>query len=57
MARIIHVGAFSLRAKGAFQHSVEHKLSNGLTRLGHQVVNFSDRQAARARTPGGAAFT
>ena len=48
MARILHVGNFSLRAKGAFQHSVEHKISNGLTRNGHQVVNFSDRDAARA---------
>jgi hypothetical protein len=48
MARILHVGNFSLRAKGAFQHSVEHKISNGLIRNGHQVVNFSDRDAARA---------
>ncbi|QUD87211.1 glycosyltransferase family protein [Phenylobacterium montanum] len=48
MARILHVGNFSLKAKGAFQHSVEHKLSNGLIRNGHQVVNFSDRDAARA---------
>lgn len=48
MVRILHVGNFSLRAKGAFQHSVEHKISNGLIRNGHQVVNFSDRDAARA---------
>ncbi|MDR3506922.1 MAG: glycosyltransferase [Caulobacteraceae bacterium] len=48
MVRIIHVGNFSLRAKGAFQHSVEHKLSNGLIRNGHQVMNFSDRDVARA---------
>jgi hypothetical protein len=40
MARILHVGNFSLKAKGAFQHSVEHKVSNGLIRNGHQVVNF-----------------
>ncbi len=53
MVRILHVGNFSLRAKGAFQHSVEHKISNGLIRNGHQVVNFSDRDAARASSPFG----
>ena len=47
MARILHVANFGLRAKGAFQHSVEHKISNGLIRNGHQVINFSDRDAAR----------
>ncbi len=53
MARILHVANFSLRAKGAFQHSVEHKISNGLIRNGHQVINFSDREAARAGSPFG----
>jgi hypothetical protein len=47
MARILHVSNFSLRAKGAFLHKVEHKVSNGLIRNGHQVINFSDRDAAR----------
>jgi hypothetical protein len=50
MARILHVGNFGLTAKGAFQHSVAIKLSNGLIRDGHHVVNFSDREVARAGT-------
>jgi hypothetical protein len=48
MARILHVSNFSLRAKGAFLHKVEHKVTHGLIRNGHQVINFSDRDAARA---------
>lgn len=31
-------------------HSVEMKLSNGLVRLGHLVLNFSDRDVARAKS-------
>ena len=31
-------------------HSVELKLSNGLTRLGHLVLNFSDRDIARGKS-------
>ena len=31
-----------------FQHSVSVKLSNGLIRAGHLVLNFSDRDVARA---------
>ncbi len=46
--RILHVGNFGSRAKGAFLHSVAPKLSRGLIRLGHQVVDFADRDAARA---------
>jgi hypothetical protein len=45
---IVHVSNFSFRAKGAFQHSVERKLSNGLIRNGHQVFNYSDRDVAMA---------
>lgn len=48
MTRVLHVGNFSLLAKGAFQHSVSIKLSNGLIRNGHSVTNFSDRDVARA---------
>jgi hypothetical protein len=48
MTRVLHVGNFSLQAKGAFQHSVSIKLSNGLIRNGHSVTNFSDRDVARA---------
>jgi hypothetical protein len=48
MSRVLHVGNFGQRAKGAFQHSVSIKLSNGLIRNGHSVINFSDRDVARA---------
>jgi hypothetical protein len=46
--RVLHVGNFGSRAKGAFLHSVAPKLSRGLVRLGHQVVDFADRDVARA---------
>lgn len=52
--RILHVGNFGSRAKGAFLHSVAPKLSRGMVRNGHQVVDFSDRDVARAGTPFGA---
>ena len=52
--RILHVGNFGSRAKGAFLHSVAPKLSRGLIRLGHHVVDFADRDVARASTPFGA---
>ncbi len=48
--RILHVGNFGSRAKGAFLHSVAPKISRGLVKLGHQVVDFADRDAARAAT-------
>jgi hypothetical protein len=52
--RILHVGNFGSRAKGAFLHSVAPKLSRGLIRAGHSVVDFADRDAARAGTIFGA---
>jgi hypothetical protein len=52
--RIIHAGNFGSRAKGAFLHSVAAKLSRGLIRAGHHVVDFPDRDVARAATPFGA---
>ena len=52
--RILHVGNFGSRAKGAFLHSVAPKLSRGLIRAGHQVVDFADRDVARAGTVFGA---
>jgi hypothetical protein len=52
--RIIHAGNFGSRAKGAFLHSVAAKLSRGLIRAGHHVVDFADRDVARAATPLGA---
>jgi len=45
--RILHVGNFGSRAKGAFLHSVAPKLSRGLVRNGHAVVDFADRDIAR----------
>jgi hypothetical protein len=49
--RILHAGNFGSRAKGAFLHSVAAKISRGLIRAGHHVVDFSDRDVARAATP------
>lgn len=47
--KIIHVGQFHLlKPKGAFVHSVAPKLSNGFIRNGHRVIDFSDRDMARA---------
>lgn len=46
--RILHVGNFGARAKGAFLHSVAPKLSRGLVRNGHQTFDFSDRDVAKA---------
>lgn len=46
--RIVHVGNFGWRAKGAFMHSVAPKLSRGLIQAGHAVIDFSDRDVARA---------
>jgi Glycosyl transferases group 1 len=50
MARIVHVGNFGFRGKDGPVHGVAAKLSNGLIRNGHYVVNFSDRDVARAST-------
>ncbi len=48
--RIVHAANFVVRAKGAFQHSVAPKISNGLIRNGHHVLNFCDRDVARAHS-------
>ena len=50
MLRIVHGCNFGLKPKGSFQHSVAHKISNGLIRNGHFVSNFSDRDVARSGT-------
>jgi hypothetical protein len=50
MVRIVHASNFSRKAKGAFQHSIEHKITNGLIRNGHSVSTFSDRDVARSGT-------
>ena len=47
---IVHVGQFPFGLRPGFQHGVAVKLSNGLIRSGHLVLNFSDRDVARARS-------
>jgi len=47
--QIIHVSAFPIGRKSQNLHAVSIKLSNGFTRNGHNVLNFSDRDMARAR--------
>jgi hypothetical protein len=54
---IVHAANFGIRPKGAFQNNVERKLTNGLIRNGHQVIAFSDREAAMAGSPFGATRT
>jgi Glycosyl transferases group 1 len=49
--RILHISNFGYKAKGVFGHGVPQKLSNGWTRSGHNVVNFSDRDVARWAGP------
>ena len=46
--KIVHASNFSLRENGANYYAMPYKLSNGLTRLGHFVFNFSDRDVANA---------
>lgn len=50
MAVIVHAGSFTIGAKGRNQHNSAIKISNGLIRNGHLVLNFSDRDVARANT-------
>jgi hypothetical protein len=46
--RIIHVSAFPVSLKSQNCHAVAKKLSNGFTRNGHDVLDLSDRDMARA---------
>jgi hypothetical protein len=46
--KIVHASNFSLRDNGANYYAIPYKLSNGLTRLGHFVFNYSDRDVASA---------
>lgn len=48
--RIIHVATFNTDPVKATFFGVSFKLSNGLIRAGHSVLNFSDRDIARAST-------
>lgn len=46
--RIVHCANFNcIRLKGCYLSSMGYKLTNGLTRLGHQVITYSDRDMAR----------
>ena len=46
--RIIHCANFNtVRLKGCYMASMGYKLNNGLVRLGHQVLTYSDRDMAR----------
>ena len=45
--RILHVSNFGYKPKGVFVHGAARKLSNGWTRAGHAVIDFSDRDVAR----------
>lgn len=46
--QIIHVSSFPVSPKSPNQHAVSIKLSNGFVRNGHSVIDFSDRDVARA---------
>lgn len=46
--RIVHCSNFNcVRLKGCYLSSMGYKLNNGLSRLGHQVITYSDRDMAR----------
>ena len=46
--RILHVANFPhIRAKGCFMNSMPYKISNGLIRNGHQVIDYPDRDMLR----------
>jgi len=51
--RIVHVGNFGFKATKVYLHGVTAKLSNGWARGGHHVINFSDRDIARWKSPFG----
>jgi hypothetical protein len=44
--RIVHCSNFSLRKNGSFFYGIPYKLSSGLTRLGHFVFDYPDRDVA-----------
>lgn len=47
---IVNVGDFPTGLRSNTQYSIQIKLSNGFTRLGHLVLNFADRDMARAQS-------
>lgn len=46
--KIVHVSHFSVQNSGSNYYAIQYKLSGGLTRLGHYVFNYSDRDVASA---------
>lgn len=48
--RILHVTNYSLEPKVPGYYGVPYKITNGLTRLGHNVLPFADRDMARLLT-------
>jgi hypothetical protein len=49
--RILLVGNFDRKARGRHFFNTDHKLMNGLIRLGHFALPFSDRDVAREASP------
>ena len=49
--KILHCANFSHRKSGAAYYATDRKISNGFTRNGHMVVDFSYRDMARAHSP------
>lgn len=48
MAKILHIANFNqLKTKGCSQNATQQKITNGLIRNGHQVINYSDRDMCR----------
>ena len=45
--RILHVSNFVQKHDGRLYWNFPFRVNNGLTRLGHNVLNFSDRDIAR----------
>ena len=48
--KILHVSNFSQKHNGRLFYNIAPKLTNGFTRNGHNVLNFSDRDIARSST-------
>lgn len=48
MAKILHIANFNLlKSNGPSQNSMQRKISNGLVRIGHDVINYPDRDLCR----------
>ncbi len=50
--RIVHCSYFNtIRLKGCYLATMGYKINNGLTRLGHSVVTYCDRETAKIFAP------